>query len=57
VQDVNEDGFPDLFVQVRVNELVANGDLTVASTSLAVQGFLEDGCTNFFGEDAVTIVP
>jgi hypothetical protein len=55
--DVNGDDVPDLLVQVRVNELVANGDLTAAITSLEVRGFLTDGCTNFLGEDAVTIVP
>ena len=47
----------DLVVHFRVAELVAHGDLTPATTSLVIQGFLEDGCTNFLGEDAVTIVP
>lgn len=57
VEDVNQDGLDDLFIHVRVSELVANGDLTDATTSLAVRGVLGDGCTNFLGEDAVTVVP
>ena len=56
-KDVDGDGLIDLVVHVRVDELVANGDLTAATTSLGVRGFLGDGCTNFFGEDAVTVVP
>jgi hypothetical protein len=40
-----------------VNELVANGDLTGATTSLFVTGFLDDACTNFQGEDTVKVVP
>jgi murein DD-endopeptidase MepM/ murein hydrolase activator NlpD len=56
-EDANEDGVLDLVVHVRVNELVANGDLTPTTTSLVVRGFLTNGCTNFSGEDAVTIVP
>lgn len=57
VEDVNEDGLLDLVVKFRVPELVANGDLTEATTSLTLQGFLQDGCTNFLGEDAVKVVP
>lgn len=57
VEDVNNDGLPDLVVHFRVNLLVANDDLTPATTSLVLQGFLEDDCTNFLGEDAVTVVP
>ncbi len=56
-RDVNGDGLPDLVVHVGVSDLVANGDLTEASTSLTVRGFLGDGCTNFLGEGALTIVP
>jgi len=57
VEDVNEDGLPDLVVHFRVQDLVANGDLTLTTTSLTLQGFLEDDCTNFLGEDEVRIVP
>ena len=57
VQDVNHDGLPDLMVHVRVSDLVENGDLTATTTSLVVQGFLENGCTNFQGESAVRVVP
>jgi [acyl-carrier-protein] S-malonyltransferase len=57
VDDVNEDGLPDLLVHFRVPALVANGDLTPATISLMLRGFLEDGCTNILGEDEVTVVP
>lgn len=57
IEDVNNDGLPDLMLHFRVPELVANGDLTGASTSLVLRGFLTDGCTNFRGEDSVNIVP
>jgi hypothetical protein len=57
VEDVNEDGRDDLVVKFRVNELVANGDLTATTTSLVLQGFLENACTNFLGDDDVTVVP
>jgi uncharacterized protein (DUF2141 family) len=57
VQDVNGDGSPDLLVHFRVDALVANGDLTPTTTSLVLKGFLQDDCTNFLGEDAVTVVP
>jgi len=57
VEDVNDDGLSDLVVKFRVPELVANGDLTVATTSLVLQGFLEDNCTNFLGMDDVKVVP
>lgn len=56
-EDVNGDALPDLVARFRVDELVANGDVTAATTSLMAQGFLGNGCTNFLGEDAVRIVP
>ncbi len=57
IEDVNDDGEPDLVVRFRTHELVANGDLTDATTSLVLRGGLEDACTGFQGEEAVTIVP
>ena len=56
-RDADGDGLPDLVVHVRVDELVANGDLTGTSAGLAVRGFLMNGCTNFYGDDAIRIVP
>jgi len=52
-EDVNSDGVPDLVAKFSVPDLVANGDLTEASSSLTVGGLLADGCTVFTGEDAV----
>jgi len=56
-EDVNDDGLLDLVVLFRVPELVDNGDLTGASTELVLRGFLDDGCTNFRGVDAVAVKP
>jgi hypothetical protein len=56
VEHANGDDLPDLVVKFRVPELMANGDLTTTTTNLVLQGFLEDGCTNFLGEDAVKVV-
>lgn len=57
VEDVNGDGLPDMVLHFEVPALVANGDLTLASTSLVLRGFLSDGCTNVRGEDSVRVVP
>ncbi|HSJ23932.1 MAG TPA: S8 family serine peptidase [Longimicrobiales bacterium] len=57
VEDVNGDGLPDLVLHFSVPALVANGDLTAGSTHLVLRGFMQDGCTNFRGQDSVNIVP
>lgn len=57
VEDVNGDGIPDLVLMFRVPDLVANGDLTEATTELVLRGFLGDGCTNFRGAQEVDVVP
>jgi hypothetical protein len=57
VEDVNGDGYLDLVLHFRVPALVANTDLTMATTSLVLRGFLGNGCTNFRGSDAVRVVP
>ncbi len=57
LEDVNGDGIMDMVAKFDIPTLVANGDLTSASTSLVLRGFLADGCTNFRGEDVVTVVP
>jgi subtilisin family serine protease len=57
VEDVNGDGLPDLVLHFEVPALVANGDLTPTSTYLVLRGFLQNGCTNFRGQDSVNVVP
>jgi hypothetical protein len=57
VEDVNGDGLPDLVLHFEVPALVANGDLTPTSTHLVLRGFLQNGCTNFRGQDSVNVVP
>jgi subtilisin family serine protease len=57
IEDVNRDGRPDLLLHFQVPALVANGDLTPSTTSLALRGFLADGCTNVRGADSVRVVP
>jgi hypothetical protein len=59
VEDVDGDERPDLVLAFSVSQLVANGDLTAASTSLAIRGFQGPGrgaCVNFRGSDAVRVV-
>jgi hypothetical protein len=56
VEDVNGDGLMDLVVMFERPALVANGDLTPASTELVLRGFLQNGCTNVRGTDAVHVV-
>ena len=56
-EDVNGDRRRDLVLHFRVPALVGNGDLTLASTSLVLSGFLDDGCTNVRGSDAVRVLP
>jgi subtilisin family serine protease len=57
LEDVNSDGLPDLLVHFRIPELVANGDLTNATTELTVWAFLDDGCTSLTGTQTVRVVP
>jgi len=57
VEDVNGDGLPDLVLHFLVPALVDNGDLTATTTQLFLRAFLDDGCTNIQGVDAVTVVP
>jgi PKD repeat protein len=56
VEDVNGDGLMDLVVMFERTALVANGDLTPASSELVLRGFLQNGCTNVRGTDAVHVV-
>jgi hypothetical protein len=57
IEDVNGDGLPDLVLHFDVPAMVANGDLTPTTTYLVLRGFLQNGCTNFLGQDAVNVVP
>jgi subtilisin family serine protease len=57
IEDVNGDGLPDLVLHFEVPALVAHGDLTPKSTHLVLRGFLQNGCTNFRGQDSVNVVP
>jgi subtilisin family serine protease len=57
VEDVDGDGRPDLVLHFEMPALVANGDLTRATTQLVLRGFLRDGCTNVRGADSVRVVP
>jgi aqualysin 1 len=57
LEDVNGDRRLDLVLMFEVPALVGNGDLTASSTQLVLRGFLNDGCTNVRGADAVRIVP
>jgi hypothetical protein len=57
IEDVNRDGRPDLSLKFEIADLVANGDLSAGTSSLALRGVLSDGCTNIRGSDLVTIVP
>jgi hypothetical protein len=58
VSDVNGDGRLDLVVTFNVPDLVANGDLTLTTTSLVLrgnQGIAGDPCVNFRGVGAVRV--
>lgn len=57
VEDVNGDGRADLVLQFEIPALVANGDITLASTSLTLRGILANGCSNVSGTDAIKVVP
>lgn len=57
VEDVNGDGLLDLVVIFPSRDLLANGDLDVSTTELALRGFQADGCVNVRGVDLVTIRP
>jgi len=54
--DVNGDGLSDVILMFQVSALVTNGDIDLASTELVLRGFVNDGCVNFRGTDAVRIV-
>jgi hypothetical protein len=56
-EDVNNDGRLDLVLQFEVPALVANGDLTLASTSLTLRGVLSNGCSHVSGAQSVRVVP
>ena len=56
-EDVNKDGRLDLVLQFEVPALVANGDLTLASTSLTLRGVLGNGCSHVRGAESVRVVP
>lgn len=57
ITDINGDGRLDLLVMFESARLVANGDLTAATTQLVLRGYLANGCTNLSGADAVKVVP
>jgi hypothetical protein len=57
VEDVDGDGLDDLVLHFRMPELVANGDVSAATTELHLEAFLDDGCSNVLGTDQVTVVP
>jgi hypothetical protein len=56
-EDVDGDGWPDLVVHFEVPALVANGDLTAATSELVLLAVLADACTHIRGVDHVTVVP
>lgn len=59
IDDVNGDGRPDLILSFSVQQLIANGDLTMSTTSLVIRGFqgsTGDSCINFRGVGAVRVV-
>jgi hypothetical protein len=56
-EDVNGDGLLDLVVHFEVPALVANGDLSAATTELVLLGSMNDACTQVRGTDQVTVVP
>lgn len=55
VEDVNDDGLPDLVAMFRVPDLVAQGDLADGSPELVLRGFGGDSCTNFRGVDPIVV--
>lgn len=57
IEDANKDGRLDLVVFFDNPTLLTNGDVHVGTSSLTLRGFLNDGCTNFRGTDAVVVVP
>jgi len=59
IDDVNGDGRPDMILTFDVQQLIANGDLTSATTSLVIRGFqgaTGDSCINFRGVGTVRVV-
>ena len=60
IDDVNGDGRLDLILTFDVQQLIANGDLTLTTTSLVIRGFqgaTGDSCINFRGVGTVRVVP
>lgn len=57
VEDANGDGRADLVLQFDIPTLVANSDITMASTSLTLGGVLTNGCSNVSGTDVIRVVP
>jgi len=55
LKDVDLDGDPDLVLHFERAQLVANGDLTVATTSLVLRATLTDG-RQIEGQDGVRVV-
>jgi hypothetical protein len=53
-EDLNGDGVKDLLVWFRIPDLVANGDLDFSTTSLTLNGKLNDG-TSITGSDSVAL--
>ena len=56
---MNGDGRLDLVLSFSIQQLIANGDLTSSTTSLAIRGFqgaTGDSCINFRGVGAVRVV-
>ena len=59
IEDVNGDGRPDMVLSFGVQQLIANGDLTSTTTSLAIRGFQGasgDSCINFRGVGSVRVL-
>src|SRR5690606_25202497 len=55
-EDVNGDGLRDLVLHFSTPSLVANGDLTSASTELVLRGATKNGVA-FVGSDTIRVVP
>ena len=56
IEDVDSDGYADLVLHFSRAALIANGDLVVGTTSLALRGDMQNG-QQFEGSDSVNVVP